>query len=150
MKAVLLTGYSGVGKTTLAESLSRQTGMEVFSERDISRSIAKDEGHARSRLWLATVGVGEVARAIRERTLELMTQASQSGQAGVIIDGVYDALLQQAIRQRIANAEIQIINVEAPREVRIQRYARRIGALSLELADRDMQFLDDIKVARLA
>ena len=137
-----MTGHSGAGKSTISKLLSRELGAQHLSEREISRSIAHSQGFSRSRQWVETTGLEEAAVRIREKTVAVIGDYSDRI---VIVDGVYDRQLPVDIRQSHATRRMGLIAIEADAKLRVPRCAERMGGVAIELAKRDVIYLDEIK-----
>ncbi len=142
---LLFTGKSGSGKSTIARTVSETIDAPIFAEREIFRSLAHAHGFSRGRLWLESVGIVELLKQAREKTIELL--AAVRDEPIAILDGVYDAALPEAIRQKIPNAVLRIVSVTAPIRVRRRRVAERLGTTSLREAGWEITFLDAMKNA---
>lgn len=142
MEALLFTGHSGAGKTTICRSASEQLQARHLVEREISRTLAREQGFERSRLWVASIVLCQAATEIRNRTADLVSDLPEY--ATVIINGVYDRLAPESIQQQVGRCTLHLIAVTAPRELRIVRCAQRMK-VDLGTAEREMDVLDTFK-----
>lgn len=141
MSLLLFTGFSSVGKSTLARVVNIDLGYAFVGEREILHELAEARGYQRSRYWFAVEGLEVILAAAR---LETFHQILELGGKGVIIDGVYDPGLLTLLRETFINTSL--ITVQARLELREQRMAGegRLGS-SLKEARSEINFIDNLK-----
>ena len=144
MLILLFTGNSGVGKTTIAGQLSEDTAAPLLVEREIFRELAHERGHERGRHLLAAIGLTELLRLARDRTLKHVAKIEPVPL--LLLDGAYDLELQHAFLREVPTADIRTVVITAPLDIRLQRVAQRLGETSLTNAQREISFLDELKI----
>jgi len=142
MKVLLITGQSGVGKTTISKACSKRLHAMYLRSRDIARHLAHVQGYTRARDWIGTVGAQQAIREIDDYILTSVDNAKSA--EVVVVDGAYDSRLVAELGQRIKPADIHIVEVTASRDDRIQRTAEDIH-VDTPASIKEMEFLDDLK-----
>lgn len=135
--ALVLTGKSGVGKSTLARTFSEREHMPLFSlggfERDYARSL----------------GYNDIVRFERELGLNnayynlippMLRRISELGQHGIVIEGVYDPNLYKQIQMLFEHRTV-LAEITATKKLRIKRKAEKDN-LTLRDAKSHIEQLD--------
>lgn len=143
MPIFLFTGYSAVGKSTVAQMLSGRLGIPLIGEREILHRLAVSHGFERTRYWLAKAGIDKV---LDEALLETMrTIGRQINHRGVVVDGSYDKRLPEAIGQVLPEQKVVVVALVAGDSTRGERMFGRTGGRQEALAD--MKLIDGFKAA---
>ncbi len=139
-KAVIaVTGYSGSGKSTLAGMLRDRCGCEGVGAGDVMRAGARKLGYARLSDMIALSGVESVFERFREPILQGILRRYRS--ESVVVDGLYDAVLADALMREVGRNGICIVSVVSDRRNRDINLAARYSLLgpggAIEAARRD-------------
>lgn len=121
-KILLVTGYSGSGKSELANMLREEFDGAVVSTGGVMRAIANERGFERLSEFIATVGVRDSFGIARDSIVDKINTLISSN---VIVDGMYDCVLADMIVNRFGKRNICVIDVLADASVRIERVAAR-------------------------
>lgn len=120
INTIIITGASGVGKTSISRLLCRLTGISYVNSGDLLRNHLKERNiHFDSEAETGSIFVNELGE---EAVGQLI--AKQALSTGVCtIDGMrlyssYEILAKQTINPRI-------IHITAPEEIRIDRFVAR-------------------------
>ncbi|MEM0057213.1 MAG: AAA family ATPase [Candidatus Geothermarchaeota archaeon] len=111
---ITISGYHGVGKTTVAKLISQKLGIRHISSGLLFRKIAKERGVSIEKLSKMAEEDPTIDRLIDDRLIE---EASKGGI-------VADALLAGWLLKDIATLKVWL---KAPLEVRVKRIAEREG-----------------------
>jgi dephospho-CoA kinase len=142
MKILLITGQSGAGKTAIGKACSKRLNAMYLRSRDIARHLAHVQGYTKARDWILTVGPRQAIREIDDYILTSIDNAKTA--EIVVVDGAYDGRLVAELSHHSPDAEVHIVEVTAPREIRIQRTAEDINA-DETASEKEMDFLDNLK-----
>jgi dephospho-CoA kinase len=137
----LLTGHSGVGKSTLAEAVSPQLGLTYIQERTVLKNISTRLGYERTRQCLAAIGMERLLAEGREETASLIDQSTDQS---VLIDGAYDRIMPNYLKDRFGSKTVLVVAVLSKDELIPERIASRMG-VPLEEALRELSFMNMIK-----
>jgi len=142
MKILLITGQSGVGKTAISKACSKRLHAMYLRSRDIARHLAHVQGYTRARDWIMAVGARQAIREIDDYILTSIDNAKTA--EIVVVDGAYDGRLLAELKQRFTPEDVHVVEVTAPRDVRIKRTAADTGGDEVT-SEQEMNFLDDLK-----
>jgi cytidylate kinase len=140
---VILAGYAGAGKSTIARSLSGRSGLGFVDHQKVLHDIAASKGFDRSRYWLEEVGFEEFTRESTRKLIELTAQVKSGGGRGVILDAAYGTLMVKEFRDKFPDSKLLIGEVIAGQEIRAERIGHRMGGVNKESAASEMRFRDD-------
>lgn len=140
MDIIFLTGFSAVGKTTIAKKLGERLNCSVISLHGIFHSLAKENGFGRVRYWLGEVGID---RMLEEQRVKL-AQLVEGSTGSLIIDDLIDPQTPVFIRDRYPENKVVVILVEGGRSLQEQRIQQRMGVDSKEALS-ELNFLDRVK-----
>jgi dephospho-CoA kinase len=142
---LLLTGFSGSGKTTIANKVSSLYNIRIISERNILRDLAVSLGFSRARYWYLSDGIHPVLEKTRIETIRRISESIANNPIGyIIIDGCYDKDLPLSIKSEINQINITTVSVLASEETRLNRVMERIRT-SRESAFNEINLLDKFK-----
>ncbi|MCL5786687.1 MAG: AAA family ATPase [Candidatus Marsarchaeota archaeon] len=122
-KVIMVTGYSGSGKTELSSMLREEFNGHVLSVGKEMRSFAKDNGFNGLSDFIRQEGAVECFEAARPRLLRAADALYQSG--SVIIDGLYENKLAEWIVAGFGSKNCFIVNIFADMSIRINRVIAR-------------------------
>jgi dephospho-CoA kinase len=142
MKVLLITGQSGVGKTAISKACSKRLHAMYLRSRDIARHLAHVQGYTRARDWILAVGAKQAIREIDDYVLTSIDNAKTA--EVVVVDGAYDSRLLAELTQRFTPEDVHVVEVTAPRDVRLKRTAAETGG-DEAASEKEMNFLDDLK-----
>lgn len=143
MPIFLFTGYSAVGKSTVAQVLSGQLGIPLIGEREILHRLAVSHGFPRTRCWLVKAGIAQVLNEAWVETVRTIRR--QMNHRGVVVDGAYDKRLPEAIRKALPEQKVVVIALVAEDSAREERMLSRSNSRQEALAD--MKLIDGFKTA---
>jgi len=138
-KLIMVTGYSGSGKTELSSMLRDEFKGQVLSVGQEMRSFARDNGFAGLSDFIKHDGAVECFEAARPHVLRAADALYKSG--NVIVDGLYEYKLAEWLIAGFGSRNCFIVNVFADRSKRIERVTKRTegdiinGAVEIERRD---------------
>ena len=124
-KVIMVTGYSGSGKTELSSMLREEFNGQVLSVGQEMRSFARSNGFEGLSDFIRHEGAVECFEAARPRILRAADALYQSG--NVIIDGLYEDKLAEWIIAGFESRNCFIVNIFADMSTRISRVIARTG-----------------------
>jgi dephospho-CoA kinase len=140
MKIILFTGLSGSGKSTIAKEIGKSLNLPVISLREVLHTLAVEKGFARTRDWVASVGIAKV---LDEGKIELARRIGNSENTQVVlIDDVIDPETPRFLREN-GNTTF-VVRVKVNRHLRRRWIAHRLRVPPREAA-KELKFLDAIK-----
>jgi dephospho-CoA kinase len=139
---ILLAGWSGAGKTVVADALAQRTGMIPIRVKDVYGRLARASGHERSRDWLQAVGWKVFLQESLDATLEMMQKI---GSRAYILDGVSGTEMIEAIGRFFPQANLVTVHIDTDQSIRQARIASRQGLAEIE-AIGERQFRDELLV----
>lgn len=119
-KIIALAGLSGSGKTTLAERLQSNEYAPVFVGR-IMKDFARREGFDTLTGYVNHYGIREGFEKVRELLLSKIIESHSH--ANAVVDGVYDDLLLDSVRDRLGKANVLVVLLEPGFKERWRRYS---------------------------
>lgn len=141
---LILAGYSGVGKSTIAPVLCERYGFHYINHQKLLHSLAEAKGYKRSRYWLAEVGTQSFIENSLTEMVNVIKREKESAK-GFLIDAAYGDQMVEILKKSFPDGEVIVISVLASPETREQRIMGRMGA-ERESATVEMQFRDNFLV----
>ncbi len=142
-KVIMVTGYSGSGKTELSSMLRDAFKGRVLSIGQEMRSFAKDNGFDGISDFIRHEGAIECFEAARPVILRAADTLYKSG--SVIVDGLYEYKLAEWMITGFGGRNCVIVNVFADRSKRIARVTNRIGG-GIVNGTREAERKDSVKL----
>lgn len=124
-KIVMVTGYSGSGKSEFSSMLRDEFDGTVVNVGDEMRVVAKNNGYGRLRDFFGAVGINESFSQSRPYILGAIHDKYSSG--NVIVDGAYEQMLVELVIGRFGRRNSFVVNVLADSLKRIERISGRAG-----------------------
>ncbi len=124
-KIIILTGLSGVGKSTISRSISEELSMPAVHASAIIRRYAESQGYRRLSHFFKGVGVQNAYIKVRPLILAEIVKHAEKG--NVLVEGLYDIGLYRELQKRFGQKSITVINLTANRSFRRHQHALRKG-----------------------
>lgn len=122
---IMVTGYSGSGKSELSSMLREELGGHVINVGQEMRSVARDNGFGGLSEFINEAGATKCFDMARPHIIGKIGELYRSG--SVIVDGLYECKLAELVRNRFGSRNSAIVNVFADRPRRIERVTARTG-----------------------
>lgn len=122
-KVIMVTGYSGSGKTELSSMLREEFKGQVLSVGQEMRSFARNNGFEGLSDFIKHEGAAGCFEAVRPHILRSADALYNSG--SVIVDGLYEYRLAEWLITGFGSRNCFIVNIFADRSKRIERVTRR-------------------------
>ena len=142
-KVIMVTGYSGSGKTELSSMLREEFNGHVLSVGKEMRSFARDNGFYGLSDFIRHDGAVECFEAARLHILRAADTLYTSG--NIIVDGLYEYKLAEWMVTGFGNRNCFIVNVFADKAVRIKRVTARVGG-NLVTGTEEIERRDSVKL----
>lgn len=136
---VLLAGYSGAGKSTVAQKFADAYGFNFINHQRLVHDLATSKGFERARYWLASVGNKTFAEESAKEMVRLIKEKGET--RGIIIDVTYGTEMIEEIKNNFRDCKIYVVGFFADFETRKERIMGRMGA-EREAASVEMDFRD--------
>lgn len=138
-KIILLTGYSGAGKSVVSNQLATSLGLSYIDSRNVYHKLARELGFTSGREWLKTAGTSDFLENVIDETVRQMSDQPEG--TNFVLDAVAGNRMVEKIRSSFPQANMTIVSLQAPVEVREGRIARRQN-LDLQSAAHERKFRD--------
>lgn len=138
-KIILLTGFSGVGKSTVSNQLAASLALSYIDSRNVYHKLATELGFNSGREWLKISGTGDFLENVVDETVRQMSDQPEG--TNFVLDAVAGNRMVEKIRSSFPQAIMTIVSLQAPVEVREGRIARR-QSLDLQSAAHERKFRD--------
>lgn len=142
-KVIMVTGYSGSGKTELSSMLREDLNGKILSVGKEMRSFAKDNGFSGLSEFIMHEGAVECFEAARPRIFRAADELYNSG--SVIVDGLYDWELAGWMVAGFGKGNCSIVHIFAGKDVRIKRVTARVGGDIIN-GSKEVERKDSIKL----
>lgn len=122
---IMVTGYSGSGKSELSSMLREEFGGQVISVGQEMRSVARDKGFGGLSEFINEAGAMKCFDIARPHIVGRIGELYRLG--SIIVDGLYECKLAELVRNCFGSHNSAIVNVFADRSRRIERVTARTG-----------------------
>ncbi|MEK7521415.1 MAG: hypothetical protein AAB599_01260 [Patescibacteria group bacterium] len=126
---LILAGYSGAGKTTIAREFSRRFGYGFIEHQKLVHDIAKSRGFARARHWLHETGINNF---VNDSLLEMHSRINllkETGIKGVITDVAYGENMIRSFKGWFPQSQVIVASVLVDKKIRESRVGGRMGGV---------------------
>ena len=142
-KVIMVTGYSGSGKTELSSMLREEFNGQILSVGQEMRSFAKSNGFEGLSDFIRHEGAIECFESARPHILRTADALYKSG--SVIVDGLYEYKLAEWMVAGFGSRNCFIVNVFADKSVRIKRVTARVGG-DIVTGTKEVERRDSVKL----
>lgn len=118
-----ITGYSAVGKSTLAQHLRRELGIGMFSLGNYQR--AEFASHGKPEEYLIKLGVGAT---YYDKFPDYLAEiAKNMNKKGIVVESIYTHAFLSLMRDTFKINKVHIIEIWAPWKNRLELYTLKTG-----------------------
>ena len=142
-KVIMVTGYSGSGKTELSSMLREEFKGQILSVGQEMRSFAKDNGFSGLSEFIRHEGAIECFESVRLHILRAADALYKSG--SVIVDGLYECKLAEWMVEGFGSRNCFIVNIFADKAIRIKRVTARMGG-DIVTGTKEVERRDSVKL----
>jgi dephospho-CoA kinase len=128
-RSVVIAFSGGVasGKSSVATRIAERLAWPCASFGSFVRRIARSRGLQESREVLQEIGGELVGGDLRAFCLAVIGQTTWTGSGSLVLDGVRHIEILPILREVTAPAELLMVFVDTPRELRFSRLQQRAG-----------------------
>lgn len=139
---IVLAGFSGAGKTTIAKNLVDKTNFGFIEHQRLVHSIANTKGYSRARYWLKDVGTERFVNDSLEEIVKEIKVFSADSKTGVVADVAYGLSMLSILKHEFPEAKILVLEIKAGENIREERIGSRMGGVERPSALHEREFRD--------